>query len=132
MTNGACHTKRILIVEDDETTAELIEMVLNGEGNYHAVAAHNSQPALEMVRSFQPHLILMDVRLPGIDGAHLYDIISRNEVTCPIPVAFMTASYNHPELARRNIIDYLLKPFNLDELLGFVARKLDEHAVPQA
>ena len=54
MANGSGHRRRILVVEDDETTAELIELVLNGEGNYYAVAALNSQSASNWCAAFNP------------------------------------------------------------------------------
>ena len=67
-------------------------------------------------------LILLDIGLPGINGIQVYDILQADEVTRGIPILFVTGSPNLEEFEKRNIKDYIAKPFDLDELLAKVAK----------
>src|SRR6478736_4553920 len=106
--------KMIVVVEDHKATAELIAEYLNGEPEYEALTAGDAVRALELVRARTPQLILLDIRLPIIDGFELYDILQSDPATCEIPVIFITTSTSRgikDELERRHIEDYISKPF---------------------
>jgi CheY-like chemotaxis protein len=120
--------KAIVIVEDNEQIAELIKDTLNAEPDYQAVAVNDGALALEVIRSVKASLILMDIKLPGLDGLQLYDVLQANEATRHIPVIFLTANYDSSEFQKRRIKQYIAKPFDLDELLtrvGEVCRAND-------
>src|SRR5437762_1741206 len=113
--------KAIVIVEDNEPIAELIKDLLNAEPDYQAVAVHDAALALDTIRSVQASLILMDVSLPGMDGLQLYDMLQDDADMRAIPVIFVTANSESTEFTKRNLRNFISKPFNLDELLARVA-----------
>ena len=82
---------------------------------------HDGGLAVEAIRSVKASLVLLDVELPGINGLQIYDILQQDEATRAIPIIFVTGSPNISEFEKRNIKDYIGKPFNLDDLLDRVA-----------
>src|SRR5438105_292153 len=113
--------KAIVIVEDSEPIAELIKDLLNAEPDYQAVAVHDAALALNTIRSVRASLILMDVNLPGMDGLQLYDMLQEDPDLRAIPVLFVTANSESADFRKRDLTNYIAKPFNLDELLTRVA-----------
>jgi len=119
---------KILIAEDERDIRELISFTLEYEG-YDVIVTANGEDALEMVYKERPDLVLLDVRMPRMDG---YEVCRRvvNDVTIQhIPVAFISAKGQQSEINEgmgAGAVDYLLKPFSRDQLLGMVARLLSE------
>lgn len=113
--------KAIVVVEDNEAISELIRDTLNSEPDYQAAVVHDGARSVEVIRSVQASLILLDINLPGLSGLEIYDMLQADEATRNIPVMFVTASADKEEFSKRGITDYLAKPFNLDELLTRVA-----------
>lgn len=119
---------KILIAEDERDIRELISFTLEYE-SYDVIVTANGEDALEMVYKERPDLVLLDVRMPRMDG---YEVCRRivNDVTIQhIPVAFISAKGQQSEIDEgmsAGAVDYLLKPFSRDQLLGMVARLLSE------
>ena len=112
--------KRILVVEDDESIRAVLDMALSDEG-YEVIEAENGAQGLALARTTQPHVILLDMRMPVMDGWAVARALRGQGITVPIIV--MTAA----ESARRwadevGAEGYLAKPFGLDELLATVER----------
>ena len=61
---------RVLVVDDDPDLAEVLSLILSRDG-YSVSIAHNGREAMEAVRSSPPHCVLLDVRMPGLNGAEL-------------------------------------------------------------
>jgi two-component system, cell cycle response regulator DivK len=82
--------RRVLVVDDNEWNLKLLEMLLVSEG--HEVAgAGEAQQALALVESFEPHLILMDLELPGMDGLTLARRLKSDASTRDIRIVALTA-----------------------------------------
>ncbi len=110
-------SSRILIVEDQADVAQLIEVVLMGEGHTVAVARDGAQ-GLMMARDWMPDLILMDIMLPGVDGGTLIARLRREVETAELPIIAMSASRTLRDRTGELEADALLsKPFDVDALL---------------
>ena len=109
---------QVLIVEDERPIARLIEMSLSRAGYACTVAGDGMQAAdLAEQRSFD--LALLDIMLPGLDGLELLDYLK----PMGVPVIFITARAavrDRVEGLRRGADDYLVKPFDIEELLARV------------
>lgn len=109
----------LLVIEDDTHTMTLIHTGLRGTGIeiFHAL---NSQAGLEMMAEVQPHLVLVDLLLPGpgMKGWEMIGYIKQQPEYSHIPLIAMSAgSYDIMELAQQAGCDgFLQKPFNLKEL----------------
>lgn len=119
--------RAIVIVEDNEPIACLIQEVLNEVPGYGAVTVADGRAALAVIPAVRPGLVILDVDLPGLGGVALYDRLRARPATAAIPVLFMCAAAREAELAGRGIRDYLRKPFDLDDLLARVRAIFDQH-----
>src|SRR3982751_2904979 len=95
--------KLIVVVDDDKAITELIKDVLESEPDYVAVPVHDGRRALDLIRAIQASLILLDVRMPGLNGLQLYDILQANDATCEIPVIFVTANSDNEAFRSHHI-----------------------------
>ncbi len=113
--------RRVLVVEDDETIGEQIEAAL-GDSEYDVAVASGGEAALEIAARFKPHLVLLDLRMPGLDGRG-FAAKYRKKARRPAPIAVITAVRDASEAAARlGAQGFLAKPFDLGELLNLVAR----------
>ena len=110
-------TRRILIVEDQADVAQLIDVVLKGEGYTVAIAKDGAQ-GLMLARDWKPDLILMDIMLPGVDGGALIARLRQEPETADLPIIAMSASRTLRDRTAELQADALLsKPFDVDALL---------------
>lgn len=108
---------RILIVEDQDDVAQLIDVVLKAEGHTVAIASDGAQ-GLMFARDWKPDLILMDIMLPGVDGGTLISRLRQEEETAELPIIAMSASQTLRDRTSELQADALLsKPFDVDALL---------------
>lgn len=121
MAKGA-RARLVLIVEDDETTRDLLASAIEEERGYESVQVANADEALAVLSRTPPDLLLLDIQLPGMSGLDLYDRIKADDRFKDLPVVFETgaARENAVALRERGIATYVKKPFDLDELVRFV------------
>jgi CheY-like chemotaxis protein len=116
--NGGHNT--VLVVDDDTSILDTVSAILSGEG-YDVVSAATGEEALAAVARKQPLLILLDMRMPVMDGWAVARSLREQGVTVPIVV--MTAAESAKRWADEvGAEGYLAKPFGLDELLSTVER----------
>ena len=114
--------ERILVVEDNEKNMKLFRDVLQAKG-YSTLEATTGEDAVELARTLDPALVLMDVQLPGIDGIEALAQLRGDERTSAIPVVALTAQAMRGD--RERFLDvgfdgYLSKPVDVVELLRVV------------
>jgi DNA-binding response OmpR family regulator len=114
-------TKTILIVEDDLTIGSFLVEAIAQETPYRAIVATDSYAALQLVRHFNPDLLILDYGLPGMNGIELYDRLQINEKLAALPAILMTASRHLPQqqIQQRQLIAFR-KPFELDAFLATI------------
>jgi len=114
----ATETHRVLVVDDEPNIVDVISMALRYQG-FAVEAAANGAEALAAVASFRPHLILLDVMLPDMEG---FDVASRlGAQHSRVPIIFLTARDATEDKVRGLTIggdDYVTKPFSLEELVA--------------
>lgn len=111
----------ILVVDDDEIILQSIDAILRDE-NYSVVVAANGKDALEQARLTPPALILLDMKMPIMDG-WTFATRYRQEPPPHAPIVVMTAARDtKARAAEIGADDFLIKPFNLEDLLAVVQR----------
>ena len=106
--------KKILIVEDNKDSSEILGLFITKIG-HHPIKAKNSKEAITITEAEQPDLIFMDLDLPDVDGIKTTAMLRRNPKTSHIPVIALTAwiSALWQEKAERvGITTYLIKPIS--------------------
>ncbi|MEK8020203.1 MAG: LytTR family DNA-binding domain-containing protein [Candidatus Parabeggiatoa sp.] len=109
---------KILIVDDEPLARDRLRALINELGIGEVVAeAGNGRDVLNITRVFEPEIILLDVRMPGIDGIQVAQQLATLELY-PTPVVIFTTAYGEHALAafEYQAVDYLLKPINKDRL----------------
>src|SRR5215472_19275166 len=115
----SAHNMSILVADDDPQLLQLITRNLEWEG-YAVVTVRDGQQALEQVQEHTPDLVLLDVRMPELDG---FQVCQRVRECSGVPIIFMTALGLDQDRVRGLDLgadDYLTKPFGVDELLARV------------
>lgn len=124
----------ILIVEDEARIREVIALLLEEE-EYCVLQAGDGQTALSMLEDNQPDIIISDVRMPGMDGFTLCEQVRANPDFSRVPFIFLTGKGERADVRRGMGLgadDYLVKPFQPEELLSAVQVRLARAAQTQA
>jgi len=116
--------ENILVVDDEEAIREVVATMLESRG-YHCTSVSNGRAAQDLVRKQTPDLVLSDMIMPEMDGIKLLDWLRNYDPE--IPVIMVTAIHDIStalEAIRRGAYDYILKPFEKDQLYHGVGRAL--------
>jgi signal transduction histidine kinase len=109
---------KILVVDDDVDTVELLVKRLCAEG-YDTAEAYDGEQALRQVEEYQPDLVLLDIKMPKIDGYEVCRRLKASEETKFIPIIMLTVKAKVPDKVKGLDIgadDYIPKPFDYREL----------------
>jgi len=110
----------ILVVDDNEVNLEILISLLD---DYNVLTAISGKGAFEILDKLKIDLILLDVMMPDINGLDLCKSLKSKEKTRHIPVIFLTAKYGVDDIKKGfdvGAVDYVAKPFNIEELLSRV------------
>lgn len=114
---------KIVVAEDEKDIRELLVFILELAG-HQVVAVEDGQQAVEAALREQPDLIILDVRMPNMDGYDACRAIKQNQRTAHIPVVFLSARGQDSEVKEgleAGAEKYILKPFSPEELLREIA-----------
>ena len=119
----------ILVVEDDEKSRKLVRDVLTFKG-YEIVEAETGEEGVGLAQERRPSLILMDIRLPGIDGIQALGRLRAEVATRGIPVMAMTASVMSGD--RQRVLDagfdaFQSKPIRIKDFVAVVEQLLERY-----
>ena len=120
--------KVVLVVDDEPDILETISEILNFEG-YMVFTARNGNECLEKLDDIIPDLILLDIMMPGLTTKEILDQIEQDERLGKTKIIFITAvgmteAEREELLSRKKVVDFIQKPFELDELLSKVKTAL--------
>ena len=112
-------SKKIMILEDDEATAELMRFYLEEEG-FQVEVSLKGTCFLTKAIECQPDLITLDVLLPDANGFSIFKKLQQDERTKNIPVIFVTVREEKEKGIKMGASGYIVKPFNEGELKGTI------------
>ncbi len=114
--------KRILVVDDDPSLLRLLSLRLESAG-YEVEAVESAEKALACLASFQPYLIITDLRMGGMDGMALFETVHSRYPA--LPVIILTAHGSIPDAVaatKRGVFGFLTKPFDTQQLMEQVEK----------
>jgi DNA-binding response OmpR family regulator len=131
--------RRVLVVDDQADIRDVARLILAGAG-YDVAVAESGREALRMARQSAFDLVLLDINMPDLDGWATLKLLRADEALDDTPVAmFSVKSEVRDKVAglQDGAVDYITKPFGVDELVARVGRILDTQergtgAVPTA
>jgi two-component system cell cycle response regulator DivK len=116
----------ILVVEDNADNMTLAVLLLRSAG-HTVLSATDAEAGLTLARDERPHLILMDVQLPGMDGLEATALLKRDDATRAIPVVALTAlamKGDEERIRAAGCDGYIAKPMGIQDFLKTVAAHL--------
>jgi CheY-like chemotaxis protein len=120
--------KRILIVDDEENFTRMLKRTLDRTGFYDVFTENHGSQAVAAARDCDPHLILLDVIMPDLDGGDVVAALQRDRKLRKIPVVFLTAAVSKREGNEGGVVSggfqFLAKPVSLKELVECIEAKL--------
>ena len=120
------YQKNILIVDDFPENVRLLSQSLKARG-YYVRGVTTGKMALRVAQSNWPSLILLDIRMPEIDGYQVCNSLKAQSSTCNIPIIFLTALEDSLDKVRAFSVggaDYITKPFQIEEVIARVEHQL--------
>ena len=123
--------KTILIVDDTRDTVGMVKALLESEG-FETLTAYNGKEALERLKEAKekPDLVLLDMFMPEMSGREVCEHIRQDDELKDLKVAFFTVAAFRGEgkqtLKDLQVLDYITKPFDIDDLVKRVRKILDE------
>lgn len=123
----------ILIVEDDADIGQFLQQLIEEETPYSTILISNGREALEKAPEIRPCLLLLDYRLPGINGLELYDRLQEHSETRGLPAIMMSATLPIDELVRRGIHP-LRKPMDIRNVIRMITHAVasyEEHSLKE-
>jgi CheY-like chemotaxis protein len=121
---------RVLVVDDEAPIRELLRAALEGDG-YEVATATNGATALDAAVAFAPDVILLDMRMPVMDGRSFVEAYRRVPVPRLAPIVLVTAAVDGAARADQlRAAGFLAKPFDLDQVESVIARVCAEPRSP--
>src|SRR5215831_5123382 len=120
---------RVLVVDDDAALAEMLGIVLRGEG-FEPTFVSDGDKAVEVFRESRPDLVLLDLMLPGTDGI---DVCRQIRAESGTPIVMLTARGDTVDVVlglESGADDYIVKPFKPKELVARVRARLRHNEAP--
>jgi len=117
---------KILVAEDERDIRDLVKFTLEHRG-YTVVSSADGLSALELAASERPDLVLLDVRMPRMDGYEVCRQIKANPALKHIPVVFLSAKGQEAEVQagiEAGAQAYIVKPFSMDRLISQIEQTL--------
>lgn len=115
--------KRILYVEDARSQREIMKQMLELYGKYEVTIANHGQDGLAKARELHPDIILMDLRMPIMDGLQAIQELKKDPAVSNIPVVVISAwanKKNREEAIEAGAIKFIEKPTNYNQLLATI------------
>ena len=117
---------RILLVDDDADLLHLMSVRLKAHG-FDVNAVNNAENALSRIAAYRPHVVVTDLKMPGMDGMALFEIIQKRYLR--LPVIILTAHGTIPDAVaatQQGVFEYLVKPFDGNLLLNKLDKALQQ------
>ncbi|NLX20555.1 MAG: response regulator [Phycisphaerae bacterium] len=120
--------KRVLVVDDDEAILEMLVELLERDGRFEVRVARGGYEAGLLTQEFQPDVIILDYKLPDVNGNHVCRTIRANPTMAATRIIIISGVADPDEIAmlrEAGADDFLRKPFQIDELIARILRLVE-------
>jgi len=123
---------RVLSIEDEPGMSSLTQLIFERQG-HHVISVKSGEFGLEMLRSLQPDVLLLDLMLPDVDGWDIYQQMKEDEELARIPVIIVSARDAKRDAKRGRFVigkdRFIEKPFEVKDLINAVNQALEKEPV---
>jgi len=131
----ASDEQRVLCIDDNPSNLKLMAQILGRRGNLRLLTAHAPRLGIELALAHRPHLILLDINMPGMDGYEVLAVLQRDPLTSRTPVIAITANALARDIERgraAGFLDYITKPIDVAAFLRVVEETLETQRSPRS
>jgi two-component system, OmpR family, alkaline phosphatase synthesis response regulator PhoP len=122
------NSRRILVVDDEPGVTRSLKLSLEAAAGYEVRTGNDPALAIDAARDFHPHLILLDVLMPHLDGCDVSARIHADPELADTPIVFLTALANNEDTGGHAVVAgstvYLAKPVDTEELINCIEQTL--------
>lgn len=130
--NDSGTRKKVLIIDDEPAFTRLVKLNLEKTGEFEVREQNLPNDAVRLAKEFNPHLILLDIIMPGVDGGDVYASLKADADLQHIPILYVTATLSHRETGHHGLSSggaiYLAKPLTLDTLVACINEQIAAQA----
>jgi CheY-like chemotaxis protein len=116
--------KKVLLIDDNRDFCEITRLWLHHTWRYRVVTAASGPMGIDLARKVRPDVILLDVRMPVMDGGRVAEHLMEDNSTSDIPIIFLTGLVRREEVEESGGFiggrPFIAKPFHLEELTGMI------------
>jgi two-component system alkaline phosphatase synthesis response regulator PhoP len=128
------YKKRVLIIDDEESFCKLVKKNIEQTGEFEVHIATNGEDGIRLAREIKPDLILLDIVMPGMDGADIISLIRKDESIKDTPIVFLTAIVKEEEVSSQASFirgySLLAKTVTVGELIACIKKNVRRCAQP--
>ncbi|MFW2107036.1 response regulator transcription factor [Bacillus spizizenii] len=117
---------KILLVDDEPAILDFLTMGLENEG-FEVKTAADGMTAMNTAKTFQPHVAILDVMMPGMDGLEVSKMMKKNGHTAVIMLTAKDEVGIRVKALTEGADDYMIKPFSFEELLARIYARIRDH-----
>ena len=130
---AACAGLKVLIIDDSTTIVALLRRMMR-QNDFETLEAGDAEAGIELARTEVPHLVFLDIVLPGMNGFNALRVLRRDPLTKHIPIIMISGNEQATEefyVHRIGADDFMKKPFARAEVFARIERLMDETGTPR-
>ena len=113
--------KKILVIDDEKDFLSITKMNLEATGKYEVMTLIDSEKVLGALRSFRPDVILLDMRMPKLDGEDISKVLSKDSYGRDVPVILVSSwpdDKGKVKSSKINLIEHFIKPVDINSIIN--------------
>jgi len=125
--------KKIFVADDREEVLSMLKDLLTSKG-FEVMVSMDSKQLIKLIKDFKPHLILLDLLMPDLDGFEVCRILNNDKEAQSIPIIIMSGLSDQVDIKRAynlGVVDYLIKPFDLNTVVVQIEKAIANKENPQ-
>ncbi len=119
--------KRIFVADDHEEVLSMLKDLLTQKG-FEVMVSKDPKQLIKLIKDFNPHLILLDLLMPDLDGFEICRILNNDKEAQGIPIIIMSGLKDQVDIKRAynlGVVDYLIKPFDLNMVTAQIEKAIN-------
>jgi len=116
--------KKVLLIDDDKTLCDVTKALLHQTMKYQVTTAQAGEVGIQLARKIMPDVILLDIKMPGMDGGRVAESLGEDASTNSIPIIFLTGLISQDEVDRQGGYigghPFIAKPFDVKKLTDMI------------